>query len=587
MAVAAPERTSLAALADHEAGELVHLYAREVAAGRLVAGRLVRLLCQRHLRWLEEGTYRFDAEAAGHAIRFFPVVLRHYKGEWGPIEGVRAEGLPVELELWESFIVGSVFGWLRPSDDGWTRLIRKLFVEVAKKNGKTLLAAGLGLRLAFFDREPGAEVYSGATKRTQAKLMWGDAAELVRRSPALMRRLRVPPREKPNATPVILDHASSSKFEPLSSDYQGEEGVNPYAALVDEIHRLLNRGLLDMLGESGGARRWFLLGMFTTAGEPGPSVWREEHEYGVRVLEGHITDDALLPYIANLDEDDDWRDERVWPKANPNLGVSVKPDDLRRAVQEAEEKPGKRPAILRLRFNLVTSSRAKAIDLEAWDRCAGAPGGTGAEAWGGLDLGWSRDLSAFLLWVPNDDGTFDVVPRFWCPEDGAGMRQARDRIPYRAWAEQGHLTLTEGNVRDDDPIVEEILELAADHGIQLIRYDRAMSTNIVRRLTDAGLTLEPQSQTVVGIGPAYKEFDRLYRAGRLRHGGHPVLRWMAGNLETKEDDNGNVRPVKPNENSPDKIDGISALLDAIAGWLDRETQEEVRPWETRTSFFDP
>jgi phage terminase large subunit-like protein len=569
VAITAPEARSLADLTDAEAGELVHVYARSVVAGTIVAGRKVRLACERHLRWLAESRYRFDAEAAGHGIRFYPVVLRHYKGEWGPIPGQRREGLPVELELWECFIVGSIFGWLRRDDAGeWIRLIRKAFVEIAKKNGKTLLFGGLGIKLAFFDGEPGAEVYSAASKRDQAKYLWGDAAEMIRRSPALSRRLRVPPRDRPNAVALILDVETTSKFMPLSSDARGEEGVNSYASLVDELHRLSDRGVFDMLGESGAARRWSFLGMITTGGEPGPSIWAEEHEYAERVLEGIVEDDSLLAYIANLDEGDDWRDETVWPKANPNLGVSVKVDDLRRAVQEAIEKPGKRPAILRLRFNLRTSAAARVVDLDAWakgDQLLIAE--EGAEAWAGLDLGWSRDLSAFTLWIPNEDGSFDWLQRFWCPEASAGIVQARDRIPYVDWAEDGLIELTEGNVRDDDAIVDSIVETCRPFKVRRIRYDRAMSTNIVNRLLAEGFELEPQSQTLVGIGPAWKEFDRLYRSGRIRHGGNPVLRWMAGNVQVRADDNGNERPVKPHQSSIEKIDGIASGLDAIAGWL--------------------
>jgi phage terminase large subunit-like protein len=574
VAIAELERTRpLAELDDVEAGQFVTRYAEMVVAGEIVTGRLVRLAAERHLRDLVDGPargLRFDPEVAGRGIRFFPMVLRHYKGEWGPILGVRREGLPIELELWECFIVGSILGWLRITEqDDWVRRFRKAFVELAKKNGKTLLFAGLGIKLGFFDDEPSAEVYSAATKKDQAKLPWNDAAEMVRRSPALARRIRVPPRDRPNSVSVMLDLTTASRFLPLSSEASGEDGINPHAILIDELHRVRDRGLVDLLQESTGARRQPLVGEITTAGEPGPSLWREEHDYAERVLEDVIQDDGLFAYVANLDPDDDWRDEAVWPKANPNLGVSVSRDDLRRAVQEAIEKPGKKPAVLRLRFNIVTNSAAKAIDLDRWKLCSTKPhiAAAGAEAWGGLDLGWSRDLSSFALWIPNDDGTFDLRVRFWCPEESAGMRQAQDRIPYRVWGDQGHMTLTEGNVRDDDAVLEGIVEECAPFNVRRIRFDRAMSTNLVNRLVARGFELEPQSQTVVGLGPAWKEFDKLYLAAWIRTGGQPVLDWMAGNVMVKEDDNGNARPTKAHENSPEKIDGISAALDAIAGWL--------------------
>lgn len=583
-ALAAPSR-GLVDLTDEEAGELVTAYALDVVAGRIVAGDLVRRACQRHLDDLKAGSLRglrFDAALAGWGIRFFPSMFRHYKGEWGPIPGVRRLGQPVELEPWECFAVGSLFGWLRAnpnprSQRKWIRRFRRLFLEVAKKNGKTLLAAGLLVVLTFFDDEPGAEGYTIATKRDQARLPFTDARTLIEKSPALQRRIQV-------SAKSLFDVGSKSSLTPLSSEEGGEDGINPHAALVDELHRILRRGLVDLITESFGAREQPFLGYITTAGIVGESIWGEEHDYAEKVVKGVVDDDGLLALIYGVDRNDDpLHDEACWPKANPNLGVSVSVDDLRRAVLEAREKPGKAPAVLRLRFNVRTQAATRKIDIDRWDlnpkEYAAEAGATG---WLGLDLGWTRDLSSASLLIANDDGTFDLRLKVWVPAEAIRIAEERHHLPYRLWVEQEWMTETEGNVRDDDKIVADIIALRDEDewDIREIRYDRAMSTNVVRRLAEAGFTLEPQPQTIGAIAGPLKEFERLYLTRKLRTGGNPVLRWMASNLETKSDDNGNERPVKPDGNSPLKIDGISASLDAIASRLGDEDEEFESVWES-------
>lgn len=592
MAVAARELTaeaapSLADLSDEEAGKLVHVYARAVVSGEIVAGELVRKACQRHLDDLVTGEargLRFDAAEAGFRIRFFPMMFRHYKGQWGPIIGVRAQGLPVELSLWECFLVGSIFGWQRRNPDPasartWIRRFRRLFLEVAKKNGKTLIAAGLGVILTFFDDEPGAEGYAIATKRDQARLLFADMATLVEKSPALSRRIR-------SAVKALFNADTKQTFKPLSSEEGGEDGINPHDVLVDELHRHKNRDMVDLASNSFGAREQPFLGMLTTAGIVGESIWGEEHDYAEKVVTGVLEDDSLLVLIYAIDKDDDpLHDEGCWPKANPGLGMSPSVEDLRTVVREAREKPGKAPAVLRLRFNKRTQAATRGIDIDSWgknEKSFAAEDGTAG--WLGLDLGWTRDLSAATLLVPVGDGTYDVRLKVWCPEETAKIAVERDRLPYDQWAAEGWMTLTEGNVRDDDAIFEAIVALRDDDGwpILEVRYDRAMSTNLVRKLEEAGFIVEPQGQQIGAISGAWKEFERLYLAGKLRTAGNPLLRWMASNVETKEDDNGNARPIKPNRNSPLRIDGISSTLDAIAARLGSELDEVFESvWERR------
>ena len=285
-------------------------YAEQVVGGQAATGLLVRLACLRHLEDLEDGEQRglwFDSEAAERAIQFYPK-LRHHKGEWA--------GQPIHLEPWQCFIIGSIFGWMRWDDEhGWLRRFRLAYNELGRKNGKSTLASGVGLYMAFFDGEPGAEVYAAATKKDQAKIVWGDARATVLRSPGLRQYV----------TPLANNlHrvASGSKFEPLGADQDTLDGLNAHCVIIDELHAHKSRGLWDVMETSTGARRQPLIFAITTAGWDKQSICWEQHEYGEKVVQGLVDDDSYFVYIATLDEGDDWADETCWIKANPNLGVS-------------------------------------------------------------------------------------------------------------------------------------------------------------------------------------------------------------------------------------------------------------------------
>ncbi|GAH39281.1 unnamed protein product, partial [marine sediment metagenome] len=310
-------------------------YMRGVEDGSIPAGRLVRLAVERHVRDLVEGPKRglhWDRQAAQHAIDFFGF-LKHSKGEWA--------GQPFLLEPWEQWLLWMIFGWKRA--DGLRRF-RTAYIEVARKNGKTTWGAGLGLYLLVADGEPGAEIYSAATKREQARLSHGEAVRMVRSSRALSRMVGV---VKDN----LHIRATASKYEPLGADANTMDGLNVHAAIIDELHAHRNRRVVDVLETATGARRQPLICEITTAGSDQTSICYEHHEYARQILEGTIDDDSWFAYIACLDEEDDWLDEEAWKKANPNLGVSVKLDSLRRTAQKAKRLPAAQNAFRRLHLN--------------------------------------------------------------------------------------------------------------------------------------------------------------------------------------------------------------------------------------------
>jgi phage terminase large subunit-like protein len=524
-------------------------YALDVVAGRIVSGTYVRKAAERHLADLSGGAARglwFDEAAATKAIEFF-ALLRHYKGDLGREDAGR--GAFVHLEAWQQFIVGSAFGWKR---EGGRRRFRRIYVEVAKKNGKTLMAAGLAILLAFFDGEPGAEVYSLATKEDQAKLSWNDGAQFIAKNEGLSRRVR-------KVGKRLVAETSASFWQPLGRDSDtGDQGINVHGAIIDELHVLADRDSIDNIETATAARSQPMVVKITTAGTRGATVWEEERADAIAVVDGRASDDTMLVLIYTLDEGDDPFDETVWPKANPNLGVSVQVDTMREQADIARRSPGKLAAFLRYRMNIPTSVSTRAIDIDEWDKNAADPLiPAGARVYAGLDLASVRDLTALLLVHRDLEGLHHVEARFWCPEEGIRERSKRDGVPYEDWARDGFLTATPGNVTDYAYVRSEIRDLAGTWQVDEIGLDRWNATQLATDLLQDGANVVFVPQTWQGLAPAWREMEKLMLEHRLRHGGHPILRWMAGNVEVETDASGNQRPSKAR--SRERIDGMVAL----------------------------
>lgn len=524
-----------------------------MVANEVVAGKLVKLACKRHLTDLELGAERgleWRADAAQFRIGFYPRFLRHSKGEWAR--------RPVELSPWQKFIIGSLFGWKRA--DG-TRRFRSAYLEVSRKNGKSTMLAGVGLDMLVCDGEPGAEIYAAATKKDQARIIFDEAKRMVASSPELAAELA---RFKSN---ISVD-GTASKFEPLSSDEKTLDGLNPHCVLIDELHKHKTRALLDVLDTALGARRQPLLIIITTAGDDSPeSVYAQENDYATKVLEGTIEDDATLAYIATIDKGDRWDDPAVWEKANPNLGISVKFDDLERQAKKAAKSPSAQSAFLRLRLNVRTSSAERAIDMETWAKNGLArfdPAEMrGRKCWAGLDLSSKIDISAFVkLFEPLEaGGRMRIVARFWMPLDTLEERAEKDRVPFRQWVDQGHIEVTPGNVVDHGEIERAVLADNDEHAIASVAYDPWNATQLAASLVGQGVPMVEFIQGLRSYSEPTKELLNLLVANRLDHGGNPVLAWMASNLKTQRDKNENLMPHKLH--STGRIDGITALIMAI------------------------
>ncbi len=554
----------------------VETYACQVLAGEVLAGRLVKLACQRHLDDLAGGKARglvWDAEAARRILDFVPL-LKHSKGEWA--------GQPVVLSAWQQFLLGCLFGWKRT--DG-RRRFRMAYCELARKNGKSTLAAGVGLYLAFFDGEPGAEVYTAATIRAQARIVHSEAIRMVKASPGLRARIKV---FKDN----LSSEASASKYEPLGKDADTLDGLNPSGVIVDELHAHKTRELLDVLETATGARRSPLIFCITTAGVAGePTVCQEMHDYSVKVLEGTVQDDNHFAYVAAIDAGDDWQDEACWGKANPNLGVSCKIEDLRAKAAKAKEMPSAQATFRQKHCDEWVQS------MEVWlpdDRWMRPPNSdpfdlailAGRDCYGGLDLANSLDMCSFCLVFPFGETTtiepakpprpegqaddqaeaeplvlaeyYYVLIFYWVPEDRAAERERSNRVNYRTWLEEELMTETQGDVTDYSVIRADINRLGSQYRIVKIGFDPFNARQLANELVEDGFDLVEFPQRISTFNEPMRAVEKLAREGRIRHGGHKVLRWNIGNVVARR--NGLEQQMPDRKKSADKIDGAVALI---------------------------
>jgi phage terminase large subunit-like protein len=514
--------------------------------------------------------YWYDPVSAERPVIFIETLCCHAKGEWA--------GKAFTLEEWQKFSLRQVFGWLRP--DG-TRLYRVVFIEIPRKNGKTLEAAGVGLYLLVADGEHGAEIYSAATKKDQAKLVHDAAIAMVRASAQLKRYVRI---YRNNL------HCSrmGSKFEPLGADSNTLDGLNPSAAIVDELHAHKDRSVLDVLDTGMGARRQPLLWEITTAGLYDPeSIGWLQHEHARQVLQGALEDDAFFAFVAAADPGDDWSKPATWQKANPNLGISVKADYLARQCRKAEQQASFRNTFLRYHLNLWTEQKDTWLPIETWNAgdvvCSRLQMAereaalAGEVCYAGLDLASKVDIAALVLAFVRPDTSIDLVCRFWVPEERILERARKDRVPYDAWRRDGWLLATSGNVIDYDVIKTEALALAGMHKLQEIAFDPWNATQIATQLAGEGLTMVETRQGFRTLSEPSKNFEGLVREKKLRHGGHPVLRWMVANAAIRADENDNIAPSK--RSSADRIDGVVATIMALSRALVHGARPSI--YETR------
>jgi len=494
---------------------------------------------------LPKGAY-YDEDAADRAVRFFGLLKL--------VEG-KGAGKKWELLPWMEYeVVRPLFGNKRADV---TRLYRNVWVEVARKNAKTTLAAGIALYCLVADGEAAPQVIIGARDRQQARLCFELARKMVNASPALSKRCR--------AVRSYIEHPSSGGvLRTVSADAAGQHGLNAHVAIIDEVHAHRTRELWDVLATSTGARAQPIVMGITTAGvyDPHSIAW-EQHTYAERVASGELVDPYFLGVIYGAEPEDDWTDPEVWRKANPSMPTTIGEEYLREEVTRAKVSPARQTTYRQLHLNVWTTEVSRWIDPTAWDECATptAARAPGAPTFAGLDLSSTTDISALVIIRQADDGTFDVYPHFWMPAADIAERERRDRLPYRQWAADGFIELTDGNVIDYAVIRNRVVELADTFGGFTLGYDPWNATGLVTELMGEGLTCVPVRQGFATLSAPTKELERLILGGSIRHGGHPVLKAHAEAALVQTDAAGNVKPDKSKSNA--RIDGLIGLVMAL------------------------
>ena len=476
-----------------------------------------------------------------------------------------------DLRSWqEKQIVRPLF---KTRKDG-LRQYRTCLLMLPRKNGKTELAAALAVYFLLFDGEIGGEVYSAAADKDQAALVFNVAAQMIRNDPELDAECEIIDSQK-----RIVHRKSGSFYRAISAEAYSKHGFNASVVIYDELHCAPNRELWDVLSTSQGARSQPLMIAITTAGYDRNSILWELYAHAKKVAETPELDPTFLPILYEAPIDADWTDERVWKRANPALGDFRSIEEMRVAAQRAKSIPAQQNTFRRLYLNQWTEQAERWLDMATWDRGktpVDAESLKGRPCYAGLDLASTRDLTALTLVFPDDDGGYDALPFFWVPEGTMQQRVKRDRVPYDQWAADGFIATTQGDVCDYDAIRERIRELSETYDIREIAYDRWGATQLSQNLTSDGFTVIPFGQGYASMSPPTKELLKVVLERRFRHGGHPVLRWMASNLVVATDAAENVKPEKAK--STGRIDGIVAGIMA----LDRATRHVPK----RKSSYD-
>lgn len=500
--------------------------------------------------------------AAAESAVAFVNRLTHVKGQWAR--------QPFSLRGWQERIIRELFGRLRP--DG-TRQYRTAFIFLPRKNGKTNLCAAIALHQLLAEPEAGGEIYSAAVDREQASLVFNVAAQMIRNDPELSRVCRITDSHR-----KIIYEPTGSIYRAIPADAPHAHGYNAQAVIYDELHAAPNADLWNVLRTSQGARRQPLCVAISTAGHDRHSVCWQVYDYACKVRDGIIKDDSFLPVIFEAPADANWQDERTWEACNPALDDFRSRDEMRQLAREAQEIPARQTTFEQLYLNRWTETSARWIAQDVWDQCGeefNPADLEGLDCYAGLDLAYRDDFAALSLVFRQPDAYY-LLPFFWIPAEG---RRKLNRPPVDRWITEGHVETTPGPSTDFHVIREKINELGSIFRIVKIAVDPWNARQLASELMEDGFDVENFPQTMKNFTEPTKTFESLIRSQRIRHGGNPVLRWMASNVCITSDSSGNYRPSK--DKSSEKIDGIVASLMAIAlanAEPERESNDDLPPF---------
>ena len=524
-------------------------YAENVISGKQAASYYLKQACQRALddkKNAKKRGYYYDSVAVNRVIKFFGF-LKHLKG---PLAGK-----PFELADWQIFIVSQLYGWFRTADN--LRRFRTAYIEVPRKSGKSTLCSGLSLYHLVADKESAAEVYTAATTRDQARIVFGDAQTMVKHNTNLNKHLKA-------HRSAILHDASGSKFEPLSSDAGSLEGRNPSFSVVDELHVHKSPEIWDVLNVASGARAQPMIFAITTAGTNQEGICYEIRDYVTKILDNLVEDDTFFSAIWTIDENDDWRDPEVWKKANPNYGISVFPDDLERLAKQAMESPSGETNFRTKRLNEWMNSSQAWIGSHDWNKNTkerpAIESWKGQPCYVGLDLASVSDFASMCILFQKDGIIYPYIQHY-LPEDTVKNTSGQLGVKYDTWVKQKYITVTEGNVTDLSYIQNDLEKIMGQYDVREIAYDPYGASQITASLLEKGAPMVKFSQGIMNMSDPSKELEKHILSGDIAHGQDPVLGWMISNCVLYIDPNDNIKIKK--EMNKNKIDGVIALVMAL------------------------
>lgn len=546
-------------------------YCDQVIAGDIPAAEYHLKACKRAREmWNARHVLNctFDEKAAQRVLDVPKhAQLKHLKGP--------TAGEIFEFEPWQIFIVNQTYGWKRP--DG-LRLFRTVYIEVPRKNGKSTFCSVLAVFHLLFDKEMSAEVYSAATSRDQARIVFDDARAMIERSSTLNPILKT---NRMN----ISHQRSNSKFEPLSADAGTLEGKNPSCSIIDELHVHKTPEVYDVLDVATGAREQPLLFSITTAGTNFQGVCYQKRDYLMKVLDGHVEDYTFFGVIFHIDKEDDWRTKDAWIKANPNYGVSVRPDDLERLCKQAQESPSAENNFRTKRLNEWRNATSAWISSVDWEQCdeerPPIEEWEGHDCYIGLDLASVSDFACMALLFPHWEDDILWIYQYlqsYLPEDTVFEKAGALGAQYRDWKDKGYIKATPGNVTDLAYIKQDLIEALETYNVKEVAYDPYGANELSASLLDEGAPMVKMSQSIMSMSDPSKELEKAIKGGTLVHGGDPVMNWMISNCVIYTDPNDNIKVRK--EHDANKVDGVIATIMAL-GRLKVNGGEAPNPYNTR------
>ena len=531
-------------------------YYQAIENGTVVTSKRVKKQYQKLVQDMEHhDKYIFDEDKAMRPIQFIEKFCRHSKGELA--------GKPLELDLFQKAYISALFGFV-DKDTGLRRYTESFFF-VGRKNGKTTMLSAIALYMMIADGESGSEVYSVASKRDQANILFDQAHEMIVQSPDLNKNIRK------RKSDLYFAH-NFSKMQSLGKNSNSLDGLNAHLVVIDELHSIQDRNLYEVMKQSQSARTQPLLIMITTAGTHRGTIFDDMYEYACNVVDGHFADDNFLPIMYELDHKGEYKLPDCWQKANPALGVSKKREDIERKVARADNDMNYLTGILTKDFNIreVANNAWLTFDAINNEDTFNIKDFEGRYAIGGADLSVTTDLScATLLFVDPETETRYVHQMYWLPEDNLYKRVHEDKIPYDKWYEQGWLRLCSGNTIDYSDITDWFLEMMNENEVTplWIYYDNYSARYFVSEMESFGFKMIRTHQGAKTLSLPMQNLGADLQKHKVNYNNNPILKWCFTNVGVETDRNGNIVPIK-NQSPKRRIDGVASLLDAYVGLFD-------------------